>query len=169
VGVGAVGTGVGSAAGALGSLAAWWQALRREPGTPLMLATAVCWSLALPLDKMGVALVGPARHGTWLVGGVVLGTLGLLLAVHGPRALGGLSWRLAPVLFGAVAVAALALVFQLLVIQVALVGIVEGIKRATGNFVALFAGAALFREGLGWGKAVALAAMAVGVLLILLP
>ena len=159
---------LGGAGAESGSLAAWWRALRREPGTPLMLATAVCWALALPLDKMGVGLVGPARHGTWLVGGVVVGTLVLLLLVHGRRGLGGLSWKMAPVMAGSMAVAAVALVMQLLVIQVVLVGVVEAVKRAIGNFAALFVGAAFFREGLGWTKAIALVAMAAGVVLILL-
>ena len=159
---------LGGAGAESGSLGAWWRALRREPGTPLMLVTAVCWALALPLDKMGVGLVGPARHGTWLVGGVVAGTLVLLLLVHGRRGLGGLTWKMAPVLAASIAAAGIALVLQLLVIQIVLVGVVEAVKRAIGNFAALFVGAAFFREGMGWTKAIALVAMAAGVVLILL-
>jgi drug/metabolite transporter (DMT)-like permease len=159
---------LGGAGSETGSLGGWWRALRREPGTPLMLTTAVCWSLALPLDKMGVGLVGPARHGTWLVGGVVVGTLVLLLLVHGRRGLGGLTWKMAPVLAASIAAGGIALVLQLLVIQIVLVGVVEAVKRAIGNFAALFVGAAFFREGMGWTKTIALVAMAAGVVLILL-
>jgi multidrug transporter EmrE-like cation transporter len=75
---------------------------------------------------------------------------------------------MAPVMAGSMAVAAVALVLQLLVIQVVLVGVVEAVKRAIGNFAALLAGATLFRESFGWLKTFALAAMAAGVLLILL-
>jgi drug/metabolite transporter (DMT)-like permease len=157
----------GAMAGGL-SVAGWWRALRREPGTPLMLTVAVCWSLALPLDKMGVTEVGAAWHGVALVAGVSAATLGLLL-LRGRRHELALSRRVAPALMGAIVVAIVALILQLLAIQEVYVGIVESVKRVTGNVGALLAGAAVFAEPIGWRKTAALLAMAGGVLLILLP
>lgn len=157
----------GAMAGGL-SLLAWWRALRREPGTPLMLTVAGCWALALPLDKLGVAAVGAPWHGVALVAGVAAATLALLLARGGAREL-ALSWRIAPALGGAIAVAIAALAFQLLAIQLVFVGVVESVKRVVGNVGALLAGAAVFAEPLSWRKTAALLAMALGVLLILLP
>ena len=157
----------GAMAGGL-SLVAWCRALLREPGTPLMLTVALCWALALPLDKLGVQEVGAAHHGAALCGGVAFSTLALLL-LRGGRAELRLSWRVAPLLAAAVAVAIVALATQLLAIGVVYVGVVEAVKRVIGNVGALIAGAALFREPIGWRKSLALAAMAGGVALILLP
>jgi drug/metabolite transporter (DMT)-like permease len=159
---------LGGASAQEGTLAAWWRAARSEPGTALMLLVAVCWALALPLDKMGVQMVGAPRHGVVLCLGVALGTLAIMLGVHrhGALRVKRAAWG---VLAAAIAVAAAGLVLQLLAIRVAPVGIVEAVKRAVGNLSALLLGAAMFREGLGWRKAVALLAMIGGVMLILLP
>jgi drug/metabolite transporter (DMT)-like permease len=159
---------LGGAMAGGGSLAAWWRALLREPGTPLMLTVAVCWALALPLDKLGVAAVGAPLHGAVLCGGVAGATLALLLARGGGREL-RLPRRVLPLLAGAIGVAIVALMAQLLAIQLVWVGVVEAVKRVVGNVAALVAGAALWSESIGWRKTVALLAMAGGVVLILVP
>lgn len=150
------------------SLGAWWRALVREPGTPLMLAVAVSWALALPLDKIAVTEVGAAHHGLVLVAGVAAATLTLLLVRGGHREL-RLSRRVLPLLAAAIAVAIFALIVQLLAIQVVYVGVVEAVKRVVGNVGALLLGALLFGESIGWRKTLALVAMAAGVALILIP
>ena len=157
----------GAMAGGL-SLAGWCRALLREPGTPLMLTVAACWSLALPLDKIGVREVGAAHHGAALCGGVAFATLALLFLRGGRKEL-RLSWRVAPILAAAIAVAIVALAAQLLAITMVFVGVVEAVKRVVGNLGALVVGATVFGEGVGWRKAAALLAMAAGVVLILLP
>ncbi len=159
---------LGGAAAEGGSLAAWWRALRREPGARLMLLVAVTWGLTLPLDKLGVELVGPARHALVLCGGIAAGTLLLLLARRrvGELAIGRRG-RLLALLAVSVLVSAVALVLQLLVIRVALVGVVEAVKRAVGNVMALLLGGAFFGEPIGWKKVVALLLLVAGVLLIL--
>jgi drug/metabolite transporter (DMT)-like permease len=159
---------LGGAAAEGGSLAAWWRALRREPGARLMLLVAVTWGLTLPLDKLGVELVGPARHALVLCGGIAAGTLLLLLARRrvGELAIGRRG-RLLALLAVSVLVSAVALVLQLLVIRVALVGVVEAVKRAVGNVMALLLGGAFFGESVGWKKVVALLLLVAGVLLIL--
>jgi drug/metabolite transporter (DMT)-like permease len=160
---------LGGAAAEGGSLAAWWQALRREPGARLMLLVAVCWGLTLPLDKLGVGMVGPARHSLVLVSGIAAGTLALMLALGTAGELTRrVRGRVLPILLASVAVSAVALVLQLLVIQVALVGVVEAVKRAVGNLVALLVGASVFGEGVGWKKVVSLVLLVAGVALILL-
>jgi len=66
-------------------------------------------------------------------------------------------------------IAAIGLVLQLLAIEVVLVGVVEAVKRAIGNLVALAFGATVFGERVGWQKAAAMALLVGGVLLVLLP
>jgi drug/metabolite transporter (DMT)-like permease len=161
---------LGGAAAEGGSLAAWWQALRREPGTPLMLLVAVCWGLTLPLDKLGVEAVGPARHALVLCAGIAVATLLLMLVTGKVGDLAtGLRGRLLPLLAASVLVSAVALVLQLLVIRVVLVGVVEAVKRAVGNLMAVLLGATLFGERVGWRKVVALLLLVGGVVLILVP
>jgi multidrug transporter EmrE-like cation transporter len=75
--------------------------------------------------------------------------------------------RTLPVLVAAIAVAAAALALQLVVISVALVGIVEAVKRAVGNLMALIVGTLVFGERIGWLKVGALGLLVAGVLLIL--
>jgi multidrug transporter EmrE-like cation transporter len=48
------------------------------------------------------------------------------------------------------------------------VGVVEAVKRAIGNVMALLLGGLVFRERVGWRHAGALALLIAGVLLILL-
>jgi drug/metabolite transporter (DMT)-like permease len=157
-------------AAAEGGIAAWWRALRREPGARLMLLVAVCWGLTLPLDKLGVEAVGPARHALVLCAGIAAGTLLVMLVRRRAGELAaGLRGRTLPLLAVAVAVSAVALILQLLVIRVALVGVVEAVKRAVGNVMALLLGGALFGEAIGWKKVLALLLLVAGVVLILLP
>jgi drug/metabolite transporter (DMT)-like permease len=161
---------LGGAAAEGGSLAGWWRALRREPGARLMLLVAVCWGLTLPLDKLGVEAVGPARHALVLVIGIAVGTLALMVVIRRTGELAaGMRGRTLPLLAVGIAVSAAALVLQLLVIRVALVGVVEAVKRAVGNVMALLLGGALFGEAIGWKKVLALLLLVAGVVLILVP
>jgi hypothetical protein len=59
------------------------RALGREKGTQLMTLTALCWSLAMPLDKLALASSGPAFHGLALNGAVALGAVMVLAGRHG--------------------------------------------------------------------------------------
>jgi drug/metabolite transporter (DMT)-like permease len=170
---------LGGAAAERDSLAAWWRALRGEAGTVLMLVVAVCWGLTLPLDKLGVGAVGPARHALVLSAGVALATLLLMLAMglrrgdlaavwRGGGEAGQARWGLLPTLALGVLVSALALALQLLAIRAVLVGIVEAVKRAIGNLMSLLLGLVLFGERVGWRHVGALMALVAGVALILL-
>jgi drug/metabolite transporter (DMT)-like permease len=170
---------LGGAAAEQDSIPAWWRALRGEPAAALMLLVAVCWGLTLPLDKLGVAAVGPSRHALVLSAGVAAGTL-LLLVGQGLRA-GGLvaawrggwassagRWPFGVILGLGILVSAAALALQLLAIRVALVGVVEAVKRAVGNVMSLLLGAVIFRERIVWRHAGAMVLLIAGVALILL-
>ncbi|HVS01451.1 MAG TPA: EamA family transporter, partial [Thermoanaerobaculia bacterium] len=154
--------------------AAWWRALRSHPAGLLMLVVAVCWSAVLPLDKIALELVGAPAHALGLSAGVAAGTLLPLLALRGrggARAVGAPGSRvgLLPRLLAAVLVSAAALGLQLVALQWVLVGVVETVKRAVGNLLALLMGRLLFSEPVTVRKVVALALMAVGVMLLVLP
>ena len=170
---------LGGAAAEQDSFAAWWRALRGEPAAALMLLVAVCWGLTMPLDKLGVAAVGPARHALVLSAGVAAATLVLLLALglgggglaaawRGSGPPSGTKWRFGLTLALGVLVSAAALALQLLAIRVVLVGVVEAVKRAIGNLMAVALGALVFRERVAWRHGGALVLLIAGVLLILL-
>jgi multidrug transporter EmrE-like cation transporter len=93
----------------------------------------------------------------------------LLVSRRAGELAAGMRGRALPLLAVGIAVSAVALVLQLLVIRVALVGVVEAVKRAVGNVMALLLGGALFGEAIGWKKVLALALLVAGVVLILLP
>lgn len=142
-------------------------AVRRAPGVGAMLVVVGCWSLTLPLDKVGVMRAGAALHGLVLCASMVVAmTLWLTFRGRlGELRLARTSW---PLLLAAVAVATIALLTQLLAIEVALVAVVETVKRVVGNFGALALGLLAFRERLEPRRVLALVLMAAGAALVLL-
>ncbi len=150
------------AGSALGNL---WRSLLHERGTQLMAATALLWSLAMPLDKMALAVSGAAFHGLALNGGVALGALAVLAARGRAGELRGLAmrWKL---LTGLILVGAIALVLILLAIPLTWIGFIETMKRGLGSFMAVVWGRAFFGEVVTLRKLVAVAGIAAGVALI---
>ena len=144
------------------------RAFRREPGSPIMAGVALLWSMTVPLDKLAMARSSPALHALVLTGGVAVATLAVLA---GRRELGGL--RSLGVAVGGLILALLfsaaGLSLQLLALRIANAGSVETIKRAIGGLLALVFGWLAFGEGLSWRRLGAVATMAVGVGLLLLP
>jgi drug/metabolite transporter (DMT)-like permease len=142
------------------------KALGREKGSILMAVVAFLWSLAVPLDKMAIAHSSSSFHGTVLSVGVTLGAFAALLGQRRVKDL--TAFRHHPTLVGAMMIcASLALAFQLLSIQVVLVSLVETLKRAIGCFFAILLGRLVFRESVTVHKLAAVAAMVLGVALIL--
>jgi drug/metabolite transporter (DMT)-like permease len=142
------------------------KALVKEKGSILMAVVAFLWSLAVPLDKMAIAHSSSPFHGMVLSVGVTLGALAALL-VQG-RVKDVADFRLRPTLVTAMMIcASVALMFQLLSIQVVLVSLVETIKRAIGCFMAIALGRLVFSESITVHKTFAVTAMALGVALIL--
>jgi multidrug transporter EmrE-like cation transporter len=141
-------------------------ALIREKGSVLMAMVAFLWSLAVPLDKMAIENASWSFHGTVLSVGVTLGAFALLL---GQKRVGDLAaFRRSPMLVVVLMIcASLALAFQLISIQVVLVSLVETFKRAIGCVMAIALGRIVFQEPITLHKSAAVAAMVVGVALIL--
>jgi drug/metabolite transporter (DMT)-like permease len=155
--------GFGAAEG--GSAGERLRALARERGSALMALTALCWSLAMPLDKLALAVAGPAFHGLALNLGVGLGALAVLAARGRAGELRRLAGQ-APALLALVAVGAVALVLILLAILETWIGFVETMKRGIGSFLAVVWGRLFFAEPVTAAKLAAVAAIAAGVALI---
>lgn len=152
-------------AGEGATLGRLWRSLARERGSQLMAATALLWSLAMPLDKMALAVSGAPFHGLALNVGVALGALAVL-AGRGRsgdlRRLGG-RWGLLTLL---VVVGVVALVLILLAISETWIGFIETMKRGLGSFMAVVWGRLFFAEAVTARKLVAVAVIAAGVALI---
>ena len=153
--------------GATRSVRGWLGALFRERGSLLMVVVAVCWALTMPLDKIGVVTVGWPWHALMLSLGVALGTFAIMLWMGWWRELGDLKPAVLPALGAGILVSSLALGLQLAAIHVVFVGLVEAIKRAIGNLMALVFGRLFFGEAITLQRVVALAVMAAGVAFIL--
>ena len=154
-----------SGGGRAASLAGLWRSLWHEKGSQLMVLTALCWSLAMPLDKIALAASGPPFHGLALNAGVAVGAL-LALAGRGQtgelRRLGS-HWGLLTLI---VIVGAVALILILLAIPMVWIGFIETMKRGLGSFLALVWGRLYFGEEVTGRKVLAVAVIAAGVALI---
>lgn len=154
-----------SGAGRSVTLRNLWSSLLHERGSQLMALTALLWSLAMPLDKMAMAVSGPPFHGLALNAAVAAGSV-LVLATRGRvgelRGLGAHPGRLAILIL----VGAAALVLILLAITQTWIGFIETMKRGLGSFLALLWGRLFFGETVTARQLAAVAAIAAGVALI---
>lgn len=142
-----------------------WRALRREPGSLMVVGVAGCWSLTANLDKMALEHATLPLHAALQTGGVGLALLGWVLLRRAPLAVPRAAW---PSFLGSVAFAAGALALQLWAIQLILVGLVETLKRAVGMTSSVLVGRVAFDEPITARKSVAIALMAGGTALVLL-
>ena len=135
--------------------------LTREPGLPLMLGAAACWSATAILDKIAVAASSVPLHGLLQTVSLVIAALGWILFHHGP---GGL--RLAPgaarPIAGAAIAAGLGYLFQLAAYMATQVALVELIKRLTGVLSALAVGRVMFGEPVTKAKLIGIAVILAG-------
>lgn len=143
-------------------------AVRHERGSVLMVAVALMWSIATPLDKLAIERSSSPFHGLVLSAGVALG-LAVWLAARGELATLAGARRRPVLLAAALAASAIALATQLIAIRLVLVAIVETVKRGLGNVAAVAVGAGLFGERVSAWQWAAVALMAGGVGLILIP
>ena len=149
------------------SLASTWRDFLQEKGSPLMVLTALFWSLSLPLDKLAMANSSPAFHGLVLHAGVALGVLAILVGKGRIGELRGWSQH-GFLVFLNVAVGTVALVLVLLAITQTWVGFVETLKRGIGSVLAIVWGALFFDEKPSLRVLLAVLVMAAGVAVILL-
>ncbi len=151
-----------------GGLAGMWRGLLHEKGALWMVLTALLWSIAPPLDKIAMRHAAPAMHALIMVSGILVG-LGIALAGQGRLGeLGGLGRQSYKVLLASAVVSGVALFFQLLAIQMVLVGLVETVKRGIGAAMALILGRLVFGEELKNRHMAAVGLMIVGVWLVLM-
>ena len=143
--------------------------LRAEPGTLLMFGVAVTWSITAAIDKVALAAASAPTHG-------FIQSIGLWLALSVAFAIRPSQERRASLetlyaargrLLLAAAVSALASTLQFWAIERTLVSVVETIKRAIGNGLALAVGAAYFREAVGPRQMIATVLLVAGTALIL--
>jgi drug/metabolite transporter (DMT)-like permease len=125
------------------------------------------WSTAGPLDKMATAQASAPFHGVVIGSGMVIGLL-VLLAFE--RRLGELKeFKGHPlVLVGGMVAGGLALVLQLMAMQLVFVNLVEGFKRVTSLASAALLGKLFFHEEVTRMRLLAIALMAVGVMLLVI-
>lgn len=142
------------------------RAVAHEPGSPFMILTALCWSLAPVVDKLALRHTTPALHVLVMSGGILAG----LVALIGLRGKLGeirslrpaLGWMVLAALIGVVALG-----LQLITIQLVWVGLVETAKRGLGAILALVLGRLLFAESISQRKIVAVAVMVFGLLFVI--
>lgn len=145
------------------AFAATW----RARGPWLMIGTAALWSITLPLDKLAVSRSGALFHGFFLTLVITLAAL-LVLALRGEKLpLAALS-ECRGLFWSSFVFCAATLGSQLFALSLTLAGVVETIKRALGNLLAMFFGRQVFGEPLPAAKWLASLIMAAGVALILL-
>lgn len=143
------------------------QGLVRERGAVFMLATALCWSMTMVVDKMALQYAPAALHGLVLNAGVGVALVVWLIARGRMGELGQIRGNVG-VLVAAVATATLGLGAQLFAVQLLLAGVVEAIKRAFGLVVAVLVGRIFFGEALNRPKVAAVVLMSLGTALIVL-
>lgn len=149
------------------SFKAMLKAIRHEGGSWRMIGVALMWSTAGPLDKMATSHASAPFHGVMIGLGMVTG-LTLLLAVE--RRLGELKeFKGHPlILLGGMVAGGLALVLQLMAMQLVFVNLVEGFKRVTSLAAAALLGKLFFHEAVTRMRLLAIGLMAVGVMLLVI-
>ena len=141
-------------------------ALVRERGCLYMLCVALLWSVGAVVDKAALSYASPAVHATAQCAGIT--TLLLLMLARLGRlgelgALRSVPWAY----LAAITAASLGLALQLYALRLALVGVVETIKRAIGMTLSLVNGRFFFHEPVTHGKLAGVALLAAAVALIL--
>ncbi len=140
------------------------RALSEERGSLLMILTALCWSLAIPLDKLAMNASSAAIHGLIMMTGITLIGLVILLVRGEIGQLRAGRWGLVGAAIGVTAIGA---ALNFVAMTMVWVGFIETFKRALGSFLALVWGRLVFDEDLSARKLLAVGLMALGVGLIL--
>lgn len=140
----------------------------REPGARFMLGAALLWSLAAPIDKLGVQASSPSVHALFQLSGMAVALFLWLVANRGLAALK--VDRQSGLLLGLGALTgAIAFGLQLAAFAITFVAFVEALKRVVGQFAALFFGAIFFAEPVTRPKVYGMLLMSAGIPLLALP
>jgi drug/metabolite transporter (DMT)-like permease len=148
------------------SLRAAWTTLRAERGTLPMLAVVALWSTTPAIDKLCLAHTSSAMHALLQV--VLIGsTLAAWMARQGFSRLKLQKDARAPIAGAAVA-GALGYACQIAAYAIALVALIEVVKRIVGLAVSQVLGRAAFREPVTTAKIAGIAIIAVGLPLVMI-
>jgi drug/metabolite transporter (DMT)-like permease len=152
--------------GAQPGLSAAWRTLKNERGTAPMLGVILFWAATPSLDKLCLAYASPGMHGLMQVALIWTALLVWSLA----RGVGTLriSRGAAGPVGGAAVTGALAYLLQLFAYSIAMVALIEVIKRTVGLLLSLVLGRAAFREPLTGLKVAGIAIIAAGLALVML-
>jgi drug/metabolite transporter (DMT)-like permease len=147
-------------------IGAAWRLLRAEKGTAPMLIVVLLWSATPALDKLCLSYTSPGMHSLIQVGAIW--TLLLVWALwRKPASLRMPPGALGPVGGSAVA-GALGYVVQLLAYSIAMVALIEVLKRTVGLLGSLVLGRTQFREPLTGAKIAGIAVIAAGLPLVMI-
>ena len=143
-----------------------WKKLYSGAGLYMLIVTLM-WSSALTLDKLALMHTTPSLHALLTAVGSAIGLLALV-AVNGNLKAGlrELNHSKAT-LATTVVLYSVAIALQLWVIQLALVGTVESVKRGVGMAMALVNGMLFFKEQIAANQIVGVLSMTGGVILLL--
>lgn len=152
--------------GARPGVKAAWRTLRDERGTAPMLGVILAWAATPSLDKLCLAYASPGMHGLLQV--ALIWTALLLWGLA--RGLGTfrISGAAARPVGGAAVTGALAYLLQLFAYAIAMVALIEVIKRTVALLLSLVLGWAAFREPLTGLKAAGIGIVAAGLALVML-
>lgn len=143
-----------------------WRVLRAEKGTVPMLAVVLLWSATPALDKTCLAYASAGMHSLVQVAAIWT-VLSTWLLSRRPSALKIPSGALIPVGGSAVA-GALGYIVQLLAYSVAMVALIEVLKRTVGLLGSLALGRMQFREPLTGAKIAGIAVITAGLPLVMI-
>lgn len=147
-------------------IATMFQSLKNERGSVLMIATAICWGIAAPFDKIAISRASVPAH-AFVLGlgvGVVLFAYVLIRGQHRSILKVKHCWK---PLVAAMIFAIAALGIQLVAYREGFVGLAETIKRVIGMLSSLVLGYFLFSEKIVPAQIGGVILMSIGVALIL--
>ncbi len=147
-------------------ISAAWRVLRAEKGTAPMLAVVLLWSATPTLDKICLGYTSAGMHSLIQVAAI----WGLLLGWamwRSPASLRTPPGALLPVGGSAIA-GALGYIVQLIAYSMAMVALIEVLKRTVGLLGALVLGRAQFREPVTGAKIAGITVIATGLPLVMI-
>ncbi|MFT7617076.1 MAG: drug/metabolite transporter (DMT)-like permease [Planctomycetota bacterium] len=147
-------------------LATMFKSLKNERGSVLMIATAACWGVAAPFDKIALSRASIPTHAFTLGAGVGLVLLTYVVLRGQHRSILAVNHCKKP-LIAAMLFAIAALGIQLVAYSEGFVGLAETIKRVIGMTSSLILGYFLFNEQIVRAQIWGVILMSLGVALIL--
>ena len=145
----------------------FWPRFFRERGAISMTASAFCWSLSAPMDKVALQYAEPAFHAIFVFSGLVI-FLFIWLSWRKEWTTAPIARRYWGLLFLTGATGVAADICQLFAVLHTSVGTVEAIKRVTSQVAGVGVSLFFFKEQMTLPKIIGLTIICIGVPLIVL-